>query len=236
MLTWQTGRMPKSGSTILECEDFAAANPERGQFAVADGVTESIGADRWAELIANVFVKHPIPSPSEWPRYLDKVREAWWKDFRSLSLPWYAEHKLADGAAATFVAVQIATTGTWSAIAVGDSVLLHQSADGASRSFPISSASEFSSVPEVVRSRAPINEPELRCADGTWRPGDRFFLMTDALAKFCIDTGGPREDRQCRTELTDALISAVSWQERVSALRANRLIRDDDVCFVSIRV
>src|SRR5262245_28382206 len=122
---WKSFRLPKRGSSASELEDAVACNAEAGRFAVADGATESIAADTWAELLVRRLSDAGLPDAVRWTEWLAPIRGIWWKAVRERTLPWFAEHKLSDGAAAAFVALQLSDDGRWSAAAVGDCVLFH---------------------------------------------------------------------------------------------------------------
>src|SRR5438876_30634 len=59
-------RLARRGHPLAECQDAAAADPERGRFAVADGAAESSLAAPWARLLVEDFVGAPGP-PAEVP-------------------------------------------------------------------------------------------------------------------------------------------------------------------------
>src|SRR5207237_3291793 len=92
------------------------------------------------------------------------------------------------GAFATFLGLVVEEAG-WHALAVGDSCLFQVRDGGLLRAFPLTRAADFGNSPHLVGSRAPgpggTHPPGLR-KQGDRRPGDRLWLMTDALAQWFL--------------------------------------------------
>src|SRR3954468_2183292 len=86
--------LPKGGNSAAEYEDAAAADPERGRFAVADGAAESSLAAPWARLLVEDFVGAPGP-PADWAAGLPRLRQRWAAEAGGgadpAALPWYLE-------------------------------------------------------------------------------------------------------------------------------------------------
>jgi hypothetical protein len=157
-----------------------------------------------------------------------------------LQLAWYAEMKRDQGAFATLLGLQLrlpTTTrrGAWRAQAVGDSCLVHLRADGKLRAFPLTNSADFGNQPQLIGSRdGPPAQPA--SAAGTMLPGDRFFLMTDALAQWFLHT----HERGGRPWLgfADVLASQPpqdAFAALVAGLRGGAL-RNDDVTLLTITI
>src|SRR5256885_280886 len=73
--------------------------------------------------------------------------------------------------------------------AVGDSCLFHISKDQLVKTFPVATPEEFGNLPDLLGSR-PMSDEVLarrqKLERGKWQAGDRFFLMTDALAHWFL--------------------------------------------------
>jgi hypothetical protein len=236
-LVWAAYRLPKQGSADAECEDAYAGDPRAGRFAVADGASESAFARPWAESLAQGYVNHPGP----WSGWLPAARAAWQGRFDGEDMPWYVEAKFQEGAFATLLGLTLGRRPgpggrlSWRALAVGDSCLFQVRGDRVRRAFPVKRAADFGSRPALVASRP--RPPQLpRCrrllARGTWRIGDVFLLMTDALAQCFlaeVETGGRPWDR-----LTSVRCPA-EFAALVDDLRATGRLRNDDTTLVRIQ-
>lgn len=247
-------RMPRRGHTLEEYEDACAAVPERGRFAVADGATESSFAALWARLLVDDFVR-AADGPPVWAGWLPPLRQRWetavaaevgrgWggaaangNGAPAAPVPWYLEDRLHQGAFATFLGLTVAGS-TWHACAVGDSCLF-QVRDGAlAHAFPLTHAADFGNAPWLVGSRLVPGEgprPRDTTASGEARPGDRFWLMTDALAQWflrCREADGrPWDALESLLLPPDPEAAFASWIEE---LRTARQLRNDDVTLVGV--
>jgi hypothetical protein len=230
--------LPKRGHRADECEDAAAAAPERGRFAVADGAAESCHSGLWARLLAEAFVENTERRPA-WGAWLPPLQERWAGSVRqppgSGPLPWYLDARLRQGAFATFLGLVVEGDG-WSAVAVGDSCLFHVRDGRLLRAFPLSRAAEFNSSPWLVGSRtSPLEVPGKQGAraEGDWRGDDRLWLMTDALAHWFLREaeGGGRPWLPLERLLGQPDEAFAAWVEEQR--QAGRL-RDDDVTLLAV--
>jgi len=161
-------------------------------------------------------------------------------------LPWYAEEKREQGAYATLLGVTFRKDkgkaspragGTWRAVSVGDSCLFRIRDGKLARSFPLACSSDFGNQPALLGSRGrPSDTPQsIRRARGRWRPGDRFLLMTDALAEWTLRRN---EQEQRPAEEIDQLLCESSPQDAFAAWveerRNDQGLRNDDVTLVVI--
>jgi hypothetical protein len=181
--------LPKRGHTVAEYEDAVALGEERGRFAIADGATESSFAALWARLLVAEFAGAPHGDLAPWSAWLPALQQRWAAQVGSPVLPWYAETKLQQGAFATFLGL-VVREARWHALAVGDSCLFQTRGDDLRYAFPLFSAADFDTTPWLVGSRGcdPATvERRTRRAEGDWQPGDRLWLMTDALAKWFLE-------------------------------------------------
>jgi hypothetical protein len=77
----------------------------------------------------------------------------------------------------------------WQAVAVGDTCLFHTRGAALLRAFPLENSQQFSNAPKLVGARTSAEEVLDRChvwPDGSGQSGDRLWLMTDALAQWCL--------------------------------------------------
>ncbi len=236
-LRWRALRLPKHGHTAEEYEDAWAADPGAGRFAVADGASESAFAGLWARLLVDGFLA--ARRPRDLAGWLDEARRRWSAEVMGLELPWYAEMKRAEGSFATLLGLRMrgATpihAARWRAVAVGDSCLVRMRNNGPVRAFPLGRSSEFDNQPRLIGSRGEMPRGA-RYASGSLAPGDRLFLMTDALAQWflraCEDGGRPWEEIAPLLAAASAETAFASW---VEGLRGSGGLRDDDVTLLTL--
>ncbi len=80
-------------------------------------------------------------------------------------------------------------TARWQAVAIGDTCLFHTRDGRLLRAFPLEHSKQFGNMPELVGARTPsqqIRKKQRLWGDGTGQPGDRLWVMTDALARCCL--------------------------------------------------
>jgi hypothetical protein len=234
---WRAFSLPKRGNRIEEYEDAYAGNPEAGRFAVADGASESSFSGLWAQLLVEGFVR-PTPREEDEKSWLEPLRKRWAAEVDPRSLAWYAEEKRQQGAFATFLGLVLKRSdkgpgGRWKAMAVGDSCMFQVGKDGLIGSFPLSNPDDFGNAPNLVCSRNSSTEPPLRSRVewGKWRPGERIFLMTDALAQWFLARS--RTDRKPWVALAQPRPEA-ALTEYIEKLRDNDGLRNDDVTLLTI--
>jgi hypothetical protein len=231
-LRCQPFRLHKHGHRADEYEDALAADAERGRFAVADGATESAFAALWAGLLAESFIA--ARRPWDLSAWLAEARRRWSAEVMGRELPWYAEMKRAEGAFATLLGLSVARPSAeppwrWRAVAVGDSCLVRVRKGRHVQAFPLRTSAEFGNQPDLIGSRdGPIPRP-LQCS-GSIKPGDRFFLMTDALAQWFLSS---HENGGRPWEAIVALLAAARPDDAfagwIEELRAAGGLRNDDV-------
>ena len=238
-LHWRAFRLPKRGCTLDECEDAWATDPATGRFAVADGVTECAFAGLWSRLLVEGFVA-ATQRPDVW-NWLDGPRRRWSSEVMGLELPWYAEMKRKEGAYATMLGLNVRAPtsdrpGLWQSAAVGDSCVMRVRKGRYVRSFPVKSSSDFGNVPGLIGSWD-NTPPTAAYTSGSLLPGDRLFLMTDALAQWFLNAhergGRPWEAIASALSAEQPEEAITKWVEK---LRDDDGLRDDDVALLVIEV
>lgn len=239
--TWRAFHEAKRGNAPEEYEDAFAGDPSRGRFAVADGASESSFAAGWAKLLVQGFVA--VAGQPWWKiDWLGPLRQRWSAEVDGRPLPWYAEDKRQQGAFATLLGIVFRKPKkglpAWRAVAVGDSCLFRLRAGRLCQSFPLTRADEFGNLPGLLGSRGrAIDTPaqEVKYIGGRWQPGDRFLLMTDALAEWMLRQ--TEEDGRPIADIED-LLAESSPQEAfagwVEERRQKHGLRNDDVTLVII--
>jgi hypothetical protein len=244
-LRWHAFHTHKRGNAPDEYEDAFAGDTAAARFAVADGASESSFTATWAKLLVDAFVAAKGRSWCDLG-WLGPPRQHWAEDVDPRPLPWYAEEKREQGAFATLLGVVFRKVrhraskrkdGAWRALSVGDSCLFRLRGGKLVRSFPMANSADFGNQPELLGSRGrPSDTPQgIRPGRGKWRPGDRFLLMTDALAEWMLRRN---EQEQRPADDLDRLLAESSPQEAFAAWveerRNGQGLRNDDVTLVVI--
>jgi hypothetical protein len=236
----------KRGCEPDEYED-AACPSERTEYfqdclrvAVADGATESLYARPWAEKLVHAIFDGSL-SPCNLSAGVVGIRASWQEWLAGKTLPWFAEEKVREGTFAALVALELcsegADEGCWHAAAVGDSCLFQIRGQEVLLRFPIDNAEAFDSRPYLLGSVGAegqtLNEATV---NGTWKKGDLFLLMTDALACWFlghIDAGGTLSEFKSGFSSANGAESFSAW---VEGLRDQGSIRNDDCTLVRIEL
>jgi len=229
-------KAPKRGHSLPEFEDAAAFDLDRLAFAVADGASESSFARDWAERIVADFAHNAGENLLDWLRgELPLVQAEWRAATDALSLPWYAELKREQGAFATLLGMAASPAGKWRALAIGDSCLFQVRECALVKCFPLERAEDFNSDPWLLGSRRPVSDPwaskAVRLVEGEFVRGDRFWLVTDAVAAWLLRRCKRDSDWQVKLpfEPTDQGFSAWVDQEREAGD-----LRNDDCTWMEI--
>src|SRR5262249_4146001 len=159
----------------------------------------------WAQLLVDSYVNGEKP--------IKELQQAWKDKTSNLELAWYAEQKLASGAFAALVGLNLSVNdgqGTWEARALGDSCLFHVRGNELLVSLPLSKWQDFNTNPVLiasVQSRNESFEDHYVTASGAWQPGDCFYLMSDAIS--CWFLRCYEQSKDTTTHLPDLLNQTV---------------------------
>ena len=238
--------LQKRGSTADEYEDAASpAEPVDAELrvfraATADGATEASFSGRWALNLAAAYHNGTLSS-SHFRRRLPALAAQWDADLPKHSLPWYALDKLARGAFSSLLGITLSDAGDgengeWTALAVGDSCCFQTRGDFLLAAFPIASAKQFDNHPALISTDAAANAVLSSAAKrhkGTWRVGDRFLVMTDALALWFMTSveEGDRPWTILHEFHTDQKEEFSTW---VSEEREGNRMHNDDTTLIRI--
>lgn len=249
----ETRWLPKRGNKLSEYEDafYPKETPHdrdgSWRFAVSDGASESMLSGPWAEILVKSFCRSLVPVTKASAKAIigraTMAYEAWLKGYlrrrerEGRPVQWYEEPGLNAGAFATLLGLSLVAGAPgnglrWEAICVGDSCLFQVREDRLITSFAVKRSSDFSVRPVLISSKPAKNQvafSKLKYTSGTCLSGDRFYLMTDAIAAWFL-----REHE--RGEAPWSALEASDFEDLVSRLRREGLMRNDDVTVTSIRV
>ena len=239
----------KAGTETRLYEDAYAFDEAAGRAAVADGASDAFEAGAWARLLVSTFVHAPpTADPRAFLEWLQGPARAWKATLNWNALPWYAEQKAREvGGLATLLGFRLETPDedtetsevSWTAMAVGDACLLHVRKHDVLMRFPIESADAFGTAPPLLSTRLQHDKSmlaagELRQYGGTCQPGDLFLLATDAMAEWLYGLAD-LDDMKLGWESVSNLIEE-DFEALIKELRAQSIIRNDDVTLLVLRV
>jgi hypothetical protein len=235
-------RLPKRGNADDECEDALAFDERRAVFAVADGATESSFSALWSDILTKSFIAAPpgrrrCRGLNAW---LAPLLQRWREQIPWERLAWFAEEKAREGAFSTFLGLAFGRTPKgewrWRAMAIGDCCLFQVRGAELVQAYPVERAAEFGNTPRLLPSlpekAARALEHVLR-RSGPCQANDTFFLATDALAQWClqsVEAGCPP------WPLLQCIADPEEFRRRVDELRASREMRNDDVSLLVVEL
>lgn len=245
--------IPKSSHSDTEHEDAWAIDDTAGSAALSDGASSAFMARSWARTITSRYVEDPPEvSHGSFVRWVDRATQLWMESTGDPSGDgsWWAGESEKRGSFATLVGLSVAPIEpvgpgapeglAFTAVAVGDTCLVHLSPDGAHwkriMSFPIDEPDAFGKHPELVASsgaRSDGSFPVLRAAAGQLRRGDALLLATDALAEFALGVeAAPGEDTAWDWLMR---VSQDEFAHIVARSREVGRIEDDDTTLLRLR-
>lgn len=255
--------LPKRGNTLEEYEDafYPKESPEGfpqcSRFAVSDGASESMLSGPWAEVLVRAFCRTEAAVSRAFVKAMMAracaAHEAWRKEYlrrrerEGRPVQWYEEPGLKDGAFATILGLSLLPSGAWEAVALGDSCLFQVRGEDLVAAFPVKQSSEFGQRPMLAASdpaKSGLALGKFRGALGTWRRGDTFYLMTDALSAWFIKQHEQGEKPWVTLDSTEGSLSGracdeaagpASFEALVQRLRSEGLMRNDDVTMTRVR-
>jgi Protein phosphatase 2C len=241
---------PKAGHSAQEYEDAScvASDLKQGgaisRYAVADGATETSFAGAWARALVMAYCQGLL-SGEQAESTLGTLRQAWIDSVSGLSLPWFAEEKAQQGASATLCGLTL-TAGRggksckWQAQAIGDSCLVQVRKNAVICSFPLGKAAEFGSTPHMVSSiQSGKAKSKFLEAKGEGQAGDKFLLMTDALACSVMsqfERGLPPSQFLDLWQTHDSFCKYIDESRNTIDNNGNKQIKNDDVTLVMIEI
>ncbi|MBA3823252.1 MAG: protein phosphatase 2C domain-containing protein [Ktedonobacterales bacterium] len=215
----------KAGNDPTEYEDAAVVGVDI--VAVADGATEAYSSGLWAQVLVEHLTQLPIdyrPDPPAifWRRIA--AARAVWEAQRPDPQRWHAKIKAAEGSAAA-VALLVITRADqqFQALAIGDVIIVQIRGGHRILAWPLDDPDAFGYTPPLVRTHG-AQQPLIQDLQGTWQDGDRFLVMSDALAAWaltCERAGQPIYE----TLLT--LEDELSFAAFVTAARGAGMKNDD---------
>lgn len=215
----------KAGNDPTEYEDAAVVGGDI--IAVADGATEAYSSGLWAQLLVEHLTQIPTDyspdAPAIFWQRVQAARAAWVAQ-RPDPVRWHAKIKAAEGSAAAIALLLVVRDGRqFRALAIGDVTIVQIRAGQRILAWPLDDPDAFGYTPPLVRTHGD-QQHLLQDLQGTWQDGDRFLVMSDALAAWaltCERAGQPIYE----TLLT--LDEGPTFDAFVTAARAAGMKNDD---------
>jgi hypothetical protein len=249
---------PKEGEPLWRCQDFFAADPAHGVFAVTDGVSTAFLPRPWASIVARSAVRAPsaLRAEATFRPWLDEAAATWrdWVVDRWLpviqrqqaargELPMnYGEMIDEKGGQTTLILCEVTPERNGARVlltSIGDAVGFHarRANDGWELvdAFPVDDPDHFGVQPPTLPTRA---DPALQarawreCVRRTViaRPGDRIILATDTMAEWIL------RDPPARLAQVLALATAEDFELLIARERQRGLMHDDDMTLLIVPI
>jgi hypothetical protein len=249
-LYWRAFQVERAGSSAEDCMDRFGVAANKRIYALADGASLASYSAIWAEILVRQWVKKGLPQ-SRWHTdpildWLKPLQAEWDTHVPWDSLDYYPRKKARMGGQATFLGVRFRSSGPrrmkWSALAIGDTCLLHLRRGLVHGSFPLRDPGHFSNHPKLLVSVPGVLTPDMLEADGlmltgTLGVGEYMLLCTDALAAHLLQRG---KDASYMAAFSNALIypgeeeAGENFRRWVSEQRSAGAMVNDDVTLVVI--
>ncbi len=225
-----TCAVPRKGGEAGDYEDAAAVSVEEWPVcaAVADGATESVFARAWAKRLVRGVVQRGATTAEAFCDAVPGWQEEWQANVRkgAADRPWYVAAKATEGAFAAVLGLSLHADGQWWAVSVGDCCLFHVRDGALVQSWPFETADAFTNRPALVPSRSTHEVPSPDATTGSWRPGDRFVLATDAVAAWLL--GGEPADV--------STLDPDAFRDKIETARKNGALRNDDATLLVLEL
>ncbi len=225
----QSFGVQKAGNAIAECEDIWQKAEYEHQIVIAlsDGATESSFAREWAKELVNAFVSRDV---EDW---LSPLKVTWQQWLKNQNLSWFAKRKAEKGAYATFLSLEVRADLSWQAVAVGDSCLFMVRDRHFQNSFPLQNSHEFNNCPKLIGTYGQSTDDHFSKINGEAKIGDRFYLVTDAIACWIFKQLESNQNPWLKLEQISSQELFADW---VSELRNQHAIANDDTTLLCLEI
>jgi hypothetical protein len=192
---------PKEGSSDAQYEDAWAAS-EAGEasglvaasphltVAVSDGASAAIFARDWARRLTAAFTTAGIgaaATDAQIGEIAAREGSLWRVEAEKKATSWHAQEKLQNGSAATLLVMTLSSVERkWDAFAVGDVCLFVVRGGRLKYAFPVAKSAGFDDRPALLSTEARAAFPPVKRFGTAVEAGDRYLLMTDALAAWFL--------------------------------------------------
>jgi hypothetical protein len=105
-------------------------------------------------------------------------------------------------------------------------------------SFPLAHSAEFNNHPVLLSSvaRCAVDDSQVQKHEGSWESGDTFYLMSDAIACWFMQSIEAQERPWAILRDLDTRDQAHGFSDWITQLRERRRIKNDDVTVLRVSV
>lgn len=239
----------KDGNLDHDWEDgagYSQLDPRSGRArcVVLDGASQAFGAIRWVSQLVDSFVGRTADGPQrvdtnhvmEW---LSRMQQVWAQNAPTSS-SIYARRRLEEGSFATMLLCEIdglRTAPSWTAAALGDTVLFHVRGGRLLTHFPSLELTGFGRRPHGVHTlpeRLNKMRDRLHVTHGNLKLGDQLYIATDAVAEWILRTcehSGPRLWREL-----DSLSHPEAFTRLIADRRTAGDLKNDDATLLRVNI
>jgi len=248
-----SGLVHKTNEEPEDCQDAISFNINKLRFALSDGVSGSFFPAEWAGILVNYFcedeskLNSSILESKRWKEWLVPAQHEWKSKISNIVTKktgpeaYFLRNSLVanEPAAATFIGFQLFAEDdkpSWKAMIIGDSCLFHVRENNFD-SYLLNKASNFDNYPSHFSSLEISNKFDPKFITGDFQIGDKFLLVTDALAEWLITQ---REiNKNGWDNVLDTIIQIEKWKDFYSIIQEARKhdgvpLKDDDVALMII--
>jgi hypothetical protein len=239
------GNLPEEYEDAYWPEQDAQYSRRSCSFALADGATQSSFARQWAKLLTQAYCEGLL-NRTRFNTTIAHLQHLWRQSIPESPVHWFVQEKINIGAFATIIGLTLrkteSTHGLWRALAIGDSCLFHIREGSLLTSFPLQHSEQFTDTPALLSTTARHNrglKRQILRITGIWRPGDSFFLMTDALACWFLRRHEELADPITQLRSVDSKDTFDNFLDRErNSLdeKGTKYLRNDDVTFFRINL
>ncbi len=238
--------LPKDIGDENAYQDASEVDGQQGLAAIADGVSSSMFAGKWARIVVRALIQDPPRlSDDSFRDWLEKRQTDWRGQIDDRALAWHQKPKMRDGAATTLLwirvsppvgdAISASAPLRLQCFALGDCCLFHVRANQVQRAFPLEQSQLYDNDPIVLRSVTTREDDgaEFDTLEDICFPGDLLVLCTDAVAVWALtqlERGQPMDFDGFWDQTTE------QWKHWIVSLREQGAIRYDDSTMVLLRV
>ena len=233
-------QIAKLGNSEAEYEDRANVSSENDPFlriAVADGATESLFSDIWAELIVEKFIENGFLETSQLQQlYKSFIKEA---NNRIENAPemrrWAMYNKMERGTHTTIAAVEFLNWESFRLTTLGDSCVFYQGEDKSEiEMVPNLSPEDFGNSPQSI-CHLPDTWEGIKTnwikQEVSLKGNFKMILCTDALACWLAQCLPKEQTIWNQLFKLDNQESFTNW---INDLRSQQVLKNDDVTLVTI--
>lgn len=230
----------KLAEEYSDCQDFFAINSDKKVVAIADGMSQSIFPQWWAEELVNAYVNEDWNPKGDCGK-LEELRKRWqnrvlkFKDEQQQKgkPTWMLENQLAtkSGAGSTFCGIRFSGCN-WEGCVLGDSCLIEVDETNSIVNIWRSQEGGFSNHPDYFDSMGQ-GKGEPKNINGKLQEKCKLLFVSDPLAEFLYR----KQNEKCEKEYIGNLLQLESHENfcgLVCDWRENKHLHNDDTTLIII--